>query len=351
MPHPPIARPSRDRPETPDESNQPELAARARQADAFGAGVPSTGDQGVGWGGDRGGATAGPPLDVSQLTARDLAVLRQLVQLRLLRYDQLHRIAFAAVDRSIARRRIRHLARGGWLSTWEAPSRRGGHARYAHPTAGAIRVLLPTLVPDAPWAPLVAGMLPRFARRPLELETGTPKWLPHQREVNHLVASAVTSPARRILWASSWDCPFPARSGAFTMPQPDYVLVEEVRGTPRLIFGEHDRGSEPLERFVARKVALYSALAAFPEVCAQRFGIAAFRVHVSVVDPFRRAPIARLRALLVATRMAERADVFRFTLGGWLSAQPAGSIWFRAEQAPATDSPAWDANRLDVCDD
>ena len=327
-------------PDAHEENNQPQDTAGAPHAGAFRAGTRPRGDQGGSWGRDQAPASAAPDLDVARLTARDIDVMRHLIRLRLLRYDQLHRLAFADVDRSIARRRIRHLARSGWLVTWEAPSRRGGHARYAHPSADALRALLPTLVPDASWASLIARMVPRTQRRPLELGSSAPKWLPHQREVNHLVTSIATAPERRILWGSSWDCPFPSRAGTFTLPQPDYVLVEEVDGAPQLVFGEHDRGSEPLDRFTARKLALYSALAEFPDVCAQQFGLPSFRVHVSVIDPLRRAPMARLRALLEAARSADRPDVFRFTLGGWLYASPAAPIWFSADRPPQCDSVA-----------
>lgn len=325
----------------PDKQNNQILdTATAPHPEGFRAVNRPQGDQGGNWGTDQGTATAAPDLDAARLTARDIAVMRHLVRLRLLRYDQLHRLAFADVDPSIVRRRIRHLAQSGWLATWEAPSRHGGHARYAHPSAGAIRALLPTLVPDAPWGPLVARMVPRSQRRPLELGIGAPKWLPHQREVNHLVTSIATAPERRILWASSWDCPFPSRVGMFALPQPDYVLVEEAGGAPRLVFGEHDRASEPIDRFTARKLALYGALAEFPDVCEQQFGIASFRVHVTVIDPLRRAPIARLRALLDAARSAERPDIFRFTLGGWLYASPAAPIWFGVDRPPQSASVA-----------
>ncbi|MEK6371211.1 MAG: replication-relaxation family protein [Acidobacteriota bacterium] len=324
-----------------EENNQHATTADARRADAL-AGVARTGgDRGGRWGVRRAPAPAAPRHDVASLTARDVAVLRSVVLLRVLTYEQLHRLAFAAADPSIARRRIRHLARAGWLATWEAPSRRGGHVRYAHPTAAAIRAILPTLTPDASWAALVASMVPRSERRPLELGAGAPKWLAHQREVNHLVTSILASPDRRVRWASSWDCPFPSRAGTFALPQPDYVLVEEVGGAPRLIFGEHDRGSEPIDRFTARKVALYGALAAFPEICEQRFGIASFRVHVSVTDPLRRAPIARLRALLDAAGSSERPEVFRVTLGGWLFASPAEAVWFGVDDPPRSTSVAW----------
>jgi hypothetical protein len=124
----------------------------------------------------------------------------------------------------------------------------------------------------------------------------------------------------------------------FTMPQPDYVLVEEVDGVPHLVFGEHDRGHEPVDRFVARKIALYSALADFPEVCEQQFGIATFRVDVTVIDQVRRAPIARLRSLLETARSSIRPDIFRFTLGGWLYAYPDAPTWFDVSCPPAHES-------------
>lgn len=319
--------------QTPDETEKP-------HPDAFGADAKHRGDRDAVRGRDQAPSTAPVDLDIARLTKRDIAVIRHLVLLRVLTYDQLHRLSFAPADPSISRRRIRHLARLGWLSTWEAPSPRGGHTRYAHPTAAALREFLPSLEADAAWAPLIARMVPRSQRRPLMLGDSAPKWLAHQREVNHLVTSMVTSLERRILWASSWDCPFPSRVGMFTLPQPDYVLVEEVDGAPQLVFGEHDRGHEPVDRFVARKIALYSALAEFPEVCQQQFGIATFRVDVTVIDPLRRAPMTRLRSLIDAARSSMRPDIFRFTLGGWLYAYPTAGIWFGTDRPPQSDSVA-----------
>jgi hypothetical protein len=339
MPHPdsPSTVSLHDRTE---KNNQARINPEETHPDAFGAIAEPPGDQGGFRGGVRATVTVPVDLDLAALTQRDVTIIRHLVLLRVLTYDQIHRLAFAPSDPSITRRRIRHLARSGWLSTWEAPSLRGGHARYAHPSASAIRACLPTLAADASWAPLIRRMVPR-SRRPLTLGDTAPKWLAHQREVNHLVTSIVTSPERRILWASSWDCPFPSRVGMFTLPQPDSVLVEEVDGTPHLIFGEHDRGHEPIDRFIARKIALYSALAEFPEVCEQQFGIATFRVDVTVIDPLRRAPIARLRSLLDAAQSSIRPDIFRFTLGGWLYAYPNAPIWFDVTRPPDHDSAAW----------
>lgn len=325
--------------------NNPSLSTqRGSHPDVFGAGVPPGADQGEVRGSHHHGrdvpSTPAPNLDATQLTARDVAILRSVVCCRLLTYEQVHRIAFTTRDPSITRRRLRALARAGWLSTWEAPARTGGHTRYVHATAAAIRVLLPTLAPDAPWRALVERMLPRSDRRPLALAAHAPKWLPHQREVNELLTRIVAVPDHHVLWASSWDCPFPSRHGMFALPQPDYVLIEEVDGTPRLIFGEHDRGSEPVDRFAARKVALYSALAAFPEVCEELFGLPTFRVHVSVTDPLRRSPIARLQALVETARASTAPNVFRFTLGGWLFAFPSGPIWLTTSGPPTSDALA-----------
>lgn len=329
-----------DRPGDPaDKNDQRNETPEEPHPDAFEAISQPPGDRGEVRGGGRALATP-PDRDTTRLTQRDHEVISHLVRFRVLTYDQIHRLAFASADPSISRRRIRHLARSGWLSTWEAPSLHGGHTRYAHPSARAIRIVLPELTPDALWSPLIQRMVPLSHRRPLTLGDSTPKWLAHQREVNHLVTSIATSSARRILWASSWDCPFPSRVGMFTMPQPDYVLVEEVDGAPQLVFGEHDRGHEPLDRFTARKIALYSALAEFPEVCEQQFGIATFRVDVTVIDQVRRAPIARLRSLLEAARASMRPDIFRFTLGGWLHAFPDAQIWFAVSRPPANDSMA-----------
>ena len=323
-----------------EENNQTSDETENPHPDAFGAAAKHPGDQGAVRGRDQELSTAPADFDIARLTKRDIAVIRYLVLLRVLTYDQLHRLSFAPADPSISRRRIRHLARLGWLSSWEAPSLRGGHSRYAHPSADAIRAVLPTLGGNEPWAPLIARMVPRSQRRPLMLGDRAPKWLAHQREVNHLVTSMVTSPDRQILWASSWDCPFPSRVSMFTLPQPDYVLVEEVDAAPQLVFGEHDRGHEPVDRFVARKIALYSALAEFPEVCEQQFGIATFRVDITVIDPLRRAPMTRLRSLIDAARSSTRPDIFRFTLGGWLYAYPDAPIWFDASRPPAHDSAA-----------
>jgi hypothetical protein len=176
-------------------------------------------------------------------------------------------------------------------------------------------------------------MLPTTARPALDL-AGTPKWFPHQREVNHLVTSIACH--REPVWASAWNEPFPPTVQGITMPQPDYVVVEEHVGEPLVIFGEHDRGHEPVERFVARKVALYTRLAGVSESV---LGVRGFRVDVSVMDAPTRRPIERLRTLQAATRAYGADGLVQFTLAGWLYADARSTLWFR-DVGPTSDSPA-----------
>jgi hypothetical protein len=329
-------------------NNQSPPNDEAPYLEAFGARFEAPPDEGAVQGGiqgdEEGAEQPNPTIDLARLTARDRAMVQSTVLLRLLTYDQLHRLAFPTVqDRPTVRRRIRLIERAGWIKSWEAPTRVGGHMKYAHPTKAALRSVLPACAAATarePWAPLANLMVPRSPRRSLELGTAPPKWLAHQREVNHLVTSIATAPDRRIVWMSSWDCPFPSRFGMFTLPQPDYVLIEDVDGVPRLIFGEHDRASEPVDRFLRRKVALYSALAAFPEVCEQLFGLRTFQVYVTTIDPITQHPIARLRALIEATRAHGGPDIFRFALGGWLYADPTAPIWLPPTATTLSESAA-----------
>lgn len=218
--------------------------------------------------------------------------------------------------------------------------------RYALPTPVAVRTVTAALfreTAEEPFAPIIGLMLPQTSKRALKLAgRERPNWLAHQMEVNALVLRL--REATPLRWMSSWDCPFPSRLASFDLPQPDYVVVEQHADGPRIVLGEHDRGSEPIERFVVRKVLLYAALAAFPEACAQHFGLPTFTVHVSVTDPVHGAPMRRLRDLLEATRRAggaEVADLFRFTLAGWLHAYPREPIWFASTDELPHTSVRW----------
>lgn len=280
------------------------------------------------------------------LRDRDREALRALVQLRLLTYSQLRALSYPNAHPSVTRRRMQQLVREGVLTVWESPARNGGHTRYALPTPPAVRAVTEDLARETatePFAPLIRLMLPQTAKRALQLSGRTrPNWLAHQIEVNTLVLRL--REAAPLRWMSSWDCPFPSKLASFDLPQPDYVVVEEHVGGPRLVFGEHDRGSEPIERFIARKVLLYAAVAAFPEACAHHFGLPTFTVRVSVTDPVHRAPMRRLMDLLEATRRAlgsETPDLFRFTLAGWLHAAPREAIWFAPADVPRCASLRW----------
>jgi hypothetical protein len=101
----------------------------------------------------------------------------------------------------------------------------------------------------------------------------------------------------------------------------------------------HARGTEPVERFIARKVELYAALAIFPEACEKYFGLRTFEVHVSVIDTRTKAPIERLRALQEAAGESAAPSIFRFTLGGWLFDHPAEKIWLAGP--PESASVRW----------
>jgi hypothetical protein len=244
------------------------------------------------------------------------------------------------------------LLRAGAIAVWESPIRTGGHTRYALPTPATLKAELDALTHEAalhPVQPLIQLMLPQTERRALRLEAGTPtpNWLAHQAEVNALLLRM--RDVIPLLWVSSWDCPFPQRVGSFELPQPDYVLVEDHADGPRLVFGEHDRGSEPIARFIERKVYLYAALAAFPEVCAHHFGISTFTVRVTVTDPSHRAPLRRLADLLDATYRAgglATAQWFRFTLAGWLHASPNESVWLAPGDAITSGSLRWNAHAM-----
>jgi len=300
-------------------------------------------------------SSATPTKGVANLTSlplRDHTALRLLTQLRLLTYRQLRAACYPDAHPSVTRRRMAQLVRAGAITVWESPTRTGGHTRYALPAPATLQAQLSALARDtavAPFGPLIQLMLPQTTKRALRLADGAPppNWLAHQAEVNALVLRMRET--RPLRWLSTWDCPFPRRLASFDLPQPDYVVVEEHEAEPQLVFGEHDRGSEPIARFVERKVLLYSALAAFPEACAQHFGAARFLVRVTITDPVHRAPLRRLAELLEATYRAggpDAANLFRFTLAGWLHAAPAETIWLAPGDMLQHDSLRWQQHRL-----
>lgn len=273
---------------------------------------------------------------VPGLSLRASSLVTAAVLLRVVGYDQLRRLAYSGLDASAVRKDVREAVAAGWLTRWSLPIPGYGRIGHVHPTARANAAVLPSFrasVASTPWAKVVARMLPSTPRPTLVLTT-VPKWFAHQREVNHLVTSIACAGTTPIRWASAWNEPFPVKLAGLTMPQPDYVLVEELAGEASVVFGEHDRGHELIERFVARKVALYAGLAG---ACEPLLGVRSFRVDVSVIDTVSRHPLERLRQLMLATRAYGAADLFRFTLGGWLFANPERAVWY-SETAPSTES-------------
>ncbi|MEO7921877.1 MAG: replication-relaxation family protein [Thermoanaerobaculia bacterium] len=277
-------------------------------------------------------------------TERDRAVVLSAVRMRLLSYQHLLRSDFAGVQPSVVSRRMRQLEHLGWVTRWEERTPRGGHPRYVLPTSAAQRwasEVFSSAATGAPYERLLKLMLPRSARRPLELTSGTiPPWLAHQRDCNHLLLSLAECPDFRILWASSWDRPLPNEAAGVPLPQPDWVAVAEVDGTPRLVFGEHDRGFESLAHFRRAKVDRYSALASLPDFTEELFGFREFVVCTTVIDCLSQNPIRRLRALSDVASEGGGRGVFAFTLGGWAHAYPERPIWFVNGELPATESVA-----------
>lgn len=279
----------------------------------------------------------------STIPDRDRSVLAALVLLRLLSYDQLHRLLFSERDRSALRHRLAALAKSGWIVRWDRARTATRAERYALPTAHTLDAAIAAIrlrADGTAFGALVAQMLPKV-RRPLVLAAARdPKWLQHQREVNDLVISIVA--VRSIAWASTWDAPFASKAGIVDLPQPDYVLVERHDRTSELVFGEHDRGNEPVERFIARKIVPYVDLVRFPEVLREHCGTDSFRVDVSVLDAPRQRPVRRLMELLDAAAGSEHPELFRFTLAGWLATHPADPTWFTGANPPRSESLAWD---------
>ncbi|MFZ2492854.1 MAG: replication-relaxation family protein [Thermoanaerobaculia bacterium] len=280
----------------------------------------------------------------SVIPERDRSMLAALVLLRLLSYDQLHRLLFAERDRSALRHRLAALAKGGWVARWDRARTATRAERYALPTAQTLDAAIAAIrlrADGTTFGALVAQMLPKV-RRPLVLAAARdPKWLQHQREVNDLVISIAA--VRPLSWVSTWDAPFVSKAGIVDLPQPDYVLIEDAGGgAAELVFGEHDRGNEPIERFIARKILPYTDLLRFPEVLREFCAVDAFRVDVSVLDAPRQRPIRRLTELLEAAAASVHPELFRFTLAGWLAANPKDPTWFTPANPPQSESVAWE---------
>ena len=217
---------------------------------------------------------------------RDRAVLVRLVRHRLLSLAQLHRLTFAGLHRSRVSRRVSALARSGWVTTWDDPRGVGGHVRFVVPTVVGLRWALRRIeetTRNSSYTRLISTMLRRDGRRPLSLvRSEVPAWLAHLAEVNDVLTEMIGT-TREIVWASSWNRPFPNASHGVALPQPDGVVVLRAdAGVVELLFVEHDRGGESVRHFRSRKVDCYRHLAQRPGLLMELFGVRAFRVLVTV---------------------------------------------------------------------
>jgi hypothetical protein len=216
---------------------------------------------------------------------RDRQAVLHLFRMRVLSFDQLARLTYFNANKTVARRRLRRLRDQGWIEVWERPVAGGGAPRYAHPTRRALLwgdAVTKVATEGTVLGPLVRLMTPPTPRQPWKLAPGVlPLFLPHTEEANDVLIAWLRKSGERVLWLSSWDCPFPEHIEWRPMPQPDYVLVLEHDGVPQLVFGEHDRGTEGRE-VVAQKFRTYRTWMETPEITHRVFGFAAFQVFVTV---------------------------------------------------------------------
>jgi len=178
-------------------------------------------------------------------------------------------------------------------------------------------------------------MSPQRPRQLLSLDPGdAPAFLAHQRECNDLVVALETRGAAPVIWASTWDRPFPNRAGELSFPQPDAVIVFATGSGARLVFLEHDRGMESLAHFRSAKVERYAELFVRPDLCEELLGFRTFEVWVSILDARFRRPLRRLTALVKTALQGGAEELMSFTLAGWLCHEPGGAIWFRDGAVP-----------------
>ncbi len=281
-------------------------------------------------------ATAPPPTE--GLEVRDGEVLRSLALCRILSYAQIAALHFPG-QLATARRRMRRLARAGWVTLFEERTLRGGHPRYALPTTRALRWAFDAIAAEATGTPserLVQEVLRQQSREGLVLRSpGTPPLLPHQREIGNLVVALRRCYRLGVGFSCSFARPFPLVVNGVSLPQPDFILVAAPFGRePVLFLGEHDRGTEPVARFGRRKVDAYEQLYVRPPLLRKLTGFSTFHVLVTVSDPVHRHPMDRLAALATQIRRRGGDSTYALAPAGWVAASPDGRVWFTADQPP-----------------
>ena len=142
-------------------------------------------------------------------------------------------------------------------------------------------------------------MLPVRPRRLSDLQPGKiPDWFPHQNEINMLLIALARTEKERLVWFSSWDCPFPDKLNGLKAPQPDYVLLRPQAASVAVTFGEHDRATENGPVW-PEKLAAYAVA---KELAREWLGIETFTVDVTVLDFSSANPMVRLRRLIELAR-------------------------------------------------
>lgn len=269
---------------------------------------------------------------------RDREAILHLVRMRALSYDQLARLTYHGVHKTVAHRRMRKLRASGWVHVWDKPVAAGSGPRYAYPTQQAFRWGHERLhgVLETPIGRLVEHMLPKGPRQPWDFKAGvTPTFLAHTEEVNDLAIAWRRALPAEVVWMSTWDVPFPEHIAWRQMPQPDYVLVFRREGQLHLVFGEHDRSTEPVHE-LARKLGVYRAWFETPDVLAETLGFSTFTLLLSVTGD---TPMRRLIRLSETARDCGAAAFTRLSLFPWAVAQPHGATWFHPDEPPTSTPP------------
>jgi len=264
---------------------------------------------------------------------RDRQAILHLVRMRALSYEQLARVTYHGVHKTVARRRLRKLRATGWVHVWDKPVAAGSGPRYAYPTQQAFTWGHERLhgILETPIGRLVGHMLPSTPRQPWDFKAGvTPTFLAHTHEVNDLVIAWLRATSSEVVWASSWDVPFPEHIAWRQMPQPDYVLVLRREGRLHLVFGEHDRSTEPV-RELARKLGVYRAWHETPSVLAETLGFSSFMLLLTVTGE---APMRRLVRLAQTARESGASAFTRLSLLTWAAEQPQNAVWFHPDEPP-----------------
>lgn len=280
------------------------------------------------------------PLVAGPSLPRDAKAVMLLTQLRFLSLRQLAALAYPGTDISVTRRRVRVLARQGWVKVWSDWSAPGGHPKFVFPTRQALAFAYPHILEDTRGTAaetIVRGMIPQTPRKPLKIEGRVPPLhFQHQVEVNEIAAALARAYGSRLLWISSWDSPFPDTARGFLpLPQPDLVAIIDIAGAPHLLFVELDRRPGGVTRWVDRKPVAYTLNADEAE---EHFGFRTFIVLAVISDRGTRNPMRRLRRLMHASVAATDAGRMRFSLLSWVTPDVPRRCCLRGSTPPESES-------------